>query len=138
MNVSQTLNQHVSAKGLGLVSVGDPGFILARNPDVVLAPDIAFIRSDRMPSPEPEGWWEMAPDLVVEVVSPSDTVYRVEEKTEDWLTYGCSMVVVVSDRRRTVTVHRAGQSPHILRGNEILDGEDVVPGFRLPLSEIFA
>jgi len=48
------------------------------------------------------------------------------------------MVVVVSDRRRTVTVHRTGQPPRVLRGEEVLDGEDVVPGFRLPLPEIFA
>ncbi len=138
-NVDGPLRAYVRKNRLGRVSVGDPGFILARNPDLVLGPDLAFIRTDRLPTADQlPGWWELAPDLVVEIVSPTDTHYRLEEKIDDWLTHGCRMVVVVSDRKRTVTVHRPGQSPRILRGNDVFDGEDIVPGFRLPLPEIFA
>ena len=139
LNISAALRAHVKAKGLGRVSANDPGFLLARKPDIVLAPDVAFLSAAQAPPGElPRGYWNGAPTLVVEVVSPSDTVYQVEEKVEDWLALGCAMVVVVSDKRRTVTVYRPGQSPRILRGDEILDGEDIVPGFRLPLPEIFA
>ena len=127
----------MDANNLGVVSIG-PGFILARDPDVVRAPDIAFVRAERLALIPAEGWAELAPDLAVEVVSPSDTAYQVEEKVEDFLTLGCLMVVVVSDHRRTVTVYRPGQPPQVLRGNDVFDAGEVVPGFRLPLPDIFA
>ncbi len=137
--ITQRLHTYVEARKLGIVLTGEPGFVLARQPDIVRAPDVAFVRISRVTAAgEPDGFWEGAPDLAVEVMSPHDTVYEVEEKVEDWISLGCSMVVVVSDRKRTVTVHRPAQSPRILRGTEVLDGEDVVPGFRLPLAEIFA
>ena len=97
MKFSRPLDEYVEKNGLGRVYVGDPGFVLARKPDIVLAPDVAFIRTDRLPvGPEPPGYWEGAPDLAVEVVSPGDTAYEVEEKVEEWLEKGCAMVVVVS------------------------------------------
>ena len=138
-NISTPLGIHVKANGLGRVGVGDPGFMLQRDPDLILAPDVAFLSNDRLPpGAKAEGFLPGAPDLVVEVVSPSDTADEVEGKIEDWLNMGCRMVVAVNDRRRTVTVHRPGRPPRVLRGDEVLDGEDVVPGFRLPLPEIFA
>jgi Uma2 family endonuclease len=138
-NVYSPLSAYVRANGLGRVGVGDPGFMLQRDPDLILAPDVAFLSNDRLPpGAKAEGFLPGAPDLVVEVVSPGDTADEVEEKIEDWLNMGCRMVVAVNDRRRTVTVHRPGQPPRVLRGDEVFDGEDVVSGFRLPLSEIFA
>jgi Uma2 family endonuclease len=130
---------YVETNKLGVVLSGDPGFVLARDPDIVRAPDVAFVSAARIAaSGEPTGYWEGAPDLAVEVLSPNDTVFDVEEKTNDWLTLGCRMVVLVNDRRRTVTVHRPGVPPRILHEDEVFDGEDVVPGFRLPLKQIFA
>jgi Uma2 family endonuclease len=75
--------------------------------------------------------------LVVEVVSPSDKARKVEAKAQDWIAYGCPMVLVVDARKRTVKVYRPGQAPRLLQGDDVFDGEDVVPGFHLPLSEIF-
>jgi Uma2 family endonuclease len=143
-NVYSPLSAYVRANSLGRVGVGDPGFMLQRDPDLILAPDVAFLSNDRLsPGAKAEGFLPGAPDLVVEVISPGDTADElegkvVEGKIEDWLSMGCRMVVAVNDRRRTVTVHRPGRSPRVLRGDEVLDGEDVVPGFRLPLPEIFA
>jgi Uma2 family endonuclease len=138
-NVYSPLSAYVRANGLGRVGVGDPGFMLQRDPDLILAPDVAFLSNDRLPpGAKAEGFLPGAPDLVVEVVSPGDTADEVEEKIENWLSMGCRMVVAVNDRRRTVTVHRPGQPPRVLRGEDVFDGEDVVPGFRLPLAEIFA
>lgn len=137
-NFGGPLRDYVKAHRLGSVAGGDPGCKLARDPDVVLAPDVAFVQTDRLSSVKPTGYFEGAPDLVVEVVSPSDTHFEVEEKVDDWLSLGCRMVVVVSDRKRTVTVYRSGQSPRVLRGNDVFDGDDVVPGFQLPLPDIFA
>jgi Uma2 family endonuclease len=139
MNFGTALKRYVDAKGLGVVSGGDPGFLLARHPDILRAPDVAFVSAARIAAAgEPTGYWQGAPDLAVEVLSPNDTVVDVEEKTDDWLTLGCAMVVLVNDRRRTVTIHRPGVPPRTLRGDDVFDGEEVVPGFRLPLSDIFA
>ncbi len=138
-NFAAPLAAYVRKSGLGRVSSGDPGFVLARQPDIVRAPDVCFISAARWPGMErPSGYWEGAPDLVVEVVSPGDTAYEVEEKVEDWIALGCRMVAVVNDRTRTVTVHRPGQPSRTLRGSEAFDGGDVIPGFRLSLLEIFA
>ena len=139
MNFGTPLKRHVDENGLGLVSGGDPGFLLARDPDVLRAPDVAVVSAARIAaSGKPASYWQGAPDLAVEVLSPGDTVFDVEEKTNDWLTLGCSMVVLVNDRRRTVTVHRPGAAPRVLHENDVFDGEEVVPGFRLPLAAIFA
>ena len=131
------LDEYVEGNRLGSVAIGGAGFILQRSPDFVLSPDIAFVSTDRLPSPQPEKWWEMAPDFAIEISSESDAVYPIERKIDDWIRFGCSMVVNVSDRHRTVTIYRPGQSPQILSGNDILDGGVVAPGFRLPLPEIF-
>jgi Uma2 family endonuclease len=132
------LGLYVEANQLGYVLAGDPGFLLARNPDIVLGPDVAFVRPGRLPGgTPPEGYPECAPDLAVEVVSTSDTARDVEGKAQDWLDYGCSMVVFVNARARTVKVCRPGQPPRVLQGDDIFDAEDAVPGFRLPLRDIF-
>lgn len=138
-NISVPLALHVSIKQLGDISMGDPGFVLARKPDVVLAPDIAFLTTDHLSKFEGlDGWWETVPDLVIEVMSPNDTASRVEAKAKDWVSFGCPIAVVVNDRKKAVTVHRPGQPPRTLSGDDVFDGDDVVPGFRLPLSEIVA
>jgi Uma2 family endonuclease len=137
-SICAPLGLYVEAHELGLVVAGDPGFLLARSPDIVLGPDVAFVRKGRLPGDvAPEGYPECAPDLVVEVVSPSDTARSVEAKAQDWLDYGCSMVLVVNARTLTAKVFRSGQPPRLLLGDDVFDGEDVVPGFRLPLPEIF-
>jgi Uma2 family endonuclease len=139
LNFGIPLRLYVKAKGLGRVAANDPGFILARKPDTVMAPDVAFLRTNRLPpGVDAEGYRDGAPDLAMEVVSRGDTPRDVAKKAQEWLEKGCPMVVLVNDRKRTVTVYRPGRSPRILQGEDVFDGEDVVPGFRLPLAEIFA
>jgi Uma2 family endonuclease len=136
--ISTPLSLYVEANNLGYVFAGDTGFLLARDPDIVLGPDVAFVRPNRLPDGVPaESYPQCAPDLAFEVVSPSDQARKVEEKAQDWMAYGCSMVVLVNARTRTVKVYRPGQPPRILQGDDVFDAEDVVPGFRLPLREIF-
>jgi Uma2 family endonuclease len=132
------LAQHVEGLGLGLVAGAETGFVLARNPDTVRAPDIAFVRQDRVPGTgNPRGFWDGAPDLAVEVISPSDTYSEVEEKVDDWLAAGARMVWVVNPRRCTVTVYRSRTAIAILAENDVLDGQDVVPGFTCRVGAIF-
>lgn len=139
VRITVPLGAYVLSHNLGEAFGAETGFVLARKPDTVLAPDLAFVRRDRIPSSGlPRTFWEGAPDLVVEVVSPSDTYVEVEDKVDSWLELGARLVWVVNPKRRTVTVHRPSQSPHTLTTNDTLDGEDVVPGFRLSVSTIFA
>jgi Uma2 family endonuclease len=138
--VVRHLDVFVSEQGLGIVLSSETGFTIARDPDTVRAPDAAFVRADRVPPPEARaGFAELAPDLVVEVVSPNDRATDVLAKTVEWLTAGVRTVWVVDPALRTVTVHRPDGSATVMRGDGAeLDGEDVLPGFRLRLSDLFA
>ena len=139
VNLTAPLGQHVKSHGLGVVSGAETGFRLASDPDTVRAPDAAFVRRERIPaSGLPIGFWPGAPDLAVEVLSPSDTVSEMDEKVSAWLSAGAAAVWVVNPLRRTVAIHRAGAAARILSEAETLDAGDVVPGFRLPIGELFA
>lgn len=133
-----SLGMYVRANRLGRVLTGEPGFLLTTNPDTVRAPDVAFIRRERIPSGlSRRGYFPGPPDLAVEVISPNDLYTEVDEKVAEWLEHGTRLVFVVNPRRRTVAVHRPGQRVQILGIDDALDGEDVVPGWKLPLRELF-
>jgi Uma2 family endonuclease len=136
--IGAALDTHVETHGLGEVAVGDPGFRLTTDPDTVRAPDVAFIRRERVPvGADRRGYFVGAPDLAVEVISPNDLYTEVDEKVAEWLEHGTRLVFVVNPRRRTVAVHRPEQRVQILGIDDVLDGEDVVPGWKLPLRELF-
>ena len=138
MNLSGPMHSHSKANDLGVVLLAETGFILKRDPDTVRAADTAFVRKNRIPNTGiPKAFWPGYPDLAVEVVSPGDTLYEVEEKVEAWLDAGTSLVWVVNPRRRTVTVYHSLQNISILTENDYLDGEQVLPGFRLRVGDIF-
>ena len=138
VNLTSPLGRYVQDNNLGVVCGAETGFKITINPDTVRAPDIAFVRRERIASVGiPKEYWSGAPDLAVEVVSPGDTVYEVDEKVEEWLAAGTSAVWVVNPKRRTVTVHRPQIKPLTLTENEELDGQDIVPGFRCRVAEIF-
>ena len=132
------LRAHVTAHGLGETFV-ETGFVLKRDPDVVRAPDVSFLRADRVPVDGlPDGYIDGPPDLAVEVISPSDTLYEVEDKIAQYLAAGTRLAWVVNPRRRTVAVHAPGAPVHVLGGDDTLDGGDVVPGFRCAVREFTA
>src|SRR5919109_774726 len=134
INVTTPLDQHVRAHNLGTVYAAETGFKLASNPDVVRAPDIAFIRRQRVEEVgNVEGYWPGAPDLAIEVISPSDTYTEVQEKILDWLEAGTQMVILVMPRKRTVTVYRSLTDIIMLTERDTLDGGDVVPGWKMPV-----
>ncbi|HEX7121553.1 MAG TPA: Uma2 family endonuclease [Gemmatimonadaceae bacterium] len=125
----------VHANRLGTVVVAT-GFKLADNPEMVRAPAIAFVRHDRVPRPSPWGHAELAPDLVVEVTAPDDRLAPVLAKVADWLTAGTRLVWVIDADRQAVHVYRADGSAAALGPADVLSGEDVLPGFAVPVSEI--
>ena len=136
--VDWSLGPYVAAHGLGEVATNETGFLLATNPDTVRAPDVAFVRMERLLEADPErGYYPGAPDLAVEVISPNDLYTEVDEKITEWLTHGTRMVLVVDPRRRTVAVHRPGQAVRIFGVDDTVDGEDVVPGWTLPVRNLF-
>ena len=137
--ISQLLSNFVNAKRLGVVYTGDTGFVLARHPDTVRGPDVAFLSNER--ERETEGarpYIPGAPDLAVEVVSPSDRTREVLGKVSDYLAAGSRIVWVVNPVREEVSVFRSPFAPRVLADTDLLDGEDVLPGFSVTIAEIFA
>jgi len=136
LTIATLLRAHAGRNKLGKV-LGEVGFVLSRDPDTVRAPDVAFVRRDRQPK-ERRKYFPGAPDLAVEVVSPSDRLADVDDKTQQWLDAGTPLVWVVWPVTRSVTVHRAGQAPRILHEQDAITGEDVLPGFECRVAEFFA
>ena len=139
MNIAGPLYEYAKKQHLGNVYAAETGFLLEQDPDTVRAPDAAFVRRERIEKAGPvEGYWIGAPDLAVEVLSPSDTVRGVEGKVAQWLECGARAVWVVSPKLHTVTVYRSLTEIVVLTENDTLEGGDVVPGFQIPVAEIFA
>ena len=138
-NITASVGPHVVATKLGRVYVADTGFLISTDPDTVRVPDVAFVCQKRLDGVvDVEGYWPGAPDLVVEVISPGDSYTEVEEKVLEWLEPGALMVVVVDPRKRAIKVYRSFTDIILLNEPDTLDGEDVVPGWTMPVQEVFA
>jgi Uma2 family endonuclease len=135
-NLAFRLNQHIDLTAAGALFVGDVGFTLHRDPDTVRGPDIAFVRGERVPDPIPSTFLEFAPDLVVEVLSPSDRPGEVLAKVGDWLDAGARLVWVVDPERRVARVYRHDGTEYMLDETDRLLGQDVLPGFSCTLASI--
>ena len=138
INLGTLLNIHVRPQGLGRVSCGEVLYIVRRNPDRVRAADIAFLRQDRVPSLEArQHIMEVIPDLVVEILSKSDTIEEINAKIDDWLLAGVQMLWVVDPFPTYGDDYRPGLDPVLLGERATLEGDPVVPGFRCSVAEIF-
>jgi Uma2 family endonuclease len=137
--VFKLLTDHCDAHGLGWAAPADASYqCFPDAPNKVRKPDASFISLERMPSDKkPDGHCRIAPDLAAEVISPNELYEKVEEKVEEYLTAGVRLVWVVNPPKRTVRVHRADGTITNLRETDELSGEDVVPGFRCRVSELF-
>ena len=138
LNFTTPLDQFVRANQLGAVYAAETGFKLATDPDVVRAPDAAFIRHERVEEVgQTEGFWPGAPDLAAEVVSPGDTYAEVEDKIADWLDAGTRLVIVVNPGTQTIALYYSRSDVRILTIDDVLDGGEVVPNWTLPVRDIF-
>ncbi len=125
-------------RGLGEVFGPDTGFIIRRDPDTILVPDVSFVRTDRLPPPAAwSGYGDVVPDLVVEVVSPHDRMPDIAAKIAVYLDAGVPIVWSVHPLSRSARVHRAGRETIVVGPGDVLDGGEVLPGFRLPAGDIF-
>ncbi len=139
LKIGRSLGNYVEDNELGRTYAAETGFKIAADPDTVRATDAAFVSRERLKEVgDVAGFWPGAPDLVVEVVSPGDTHAEVVEKSLAWLDAGCRMVLVAEPERKVVTVYQSREDIRILAGDEVVDGADVVPGWRLPVAGIFA
>jgi Uma2 family endonuclease len=127
----------VKEKKLGVVLV-ESGYKLAANPDTVRGPDISFLATAKIPHTGlPSGYIHNAPDLAVEIVSPSDTASIIQDKVQDYLAYGVQLVWVVYPQQHLVVVYYPDGTSRTLRDADSLSGESVIPGFTCRVSDIF-
>ena len=132
------LGSFIESKKLGVYTTSDSGVWLERDPDTVREPDVAFFSAEKSPPDERvTGYAEVAPDLVVKIVSPTDRLAAVNDKALMWLRYGVRLVWVVRPEERLIDVHRDGHPVSTLGESESLDGQDVLPGFSCPVHEVF-
>jgi Uma2 family endonuclease len=129
---------YVKQHRLGKCFAAETRFLIERNPDTAIGPDWAFIARDRLPHPAPRGFAPIVPDAVLEVRSPSDTAKEVKEKVERWLAAGVRLVWELNLKTRVLTIYRRDMEPQTLGIEDTISGEDVLPGFMLPLRSLFA
>jgi Uma2 family endonuclease len=135
--IAATLLAYVRPRGLGTVTV-ESGYVLARGPDTVRGPDVTFLAAAREPTADvAHRFYEGAPDLAVEVLSPDDRASEVAEKVDEYFAAGTRLVWVVNPKTRSVTVHTPDGIARILRESDTIDGGDVIPGFTCSVAELF-
>jgi len=132
------LYNHLEPLDIGEVFAAETGFRIASDPDTVRAPDAAFVSHERLASVEPtRAYLPLAPDLVVEVVSPNDSFSEVEAKSKQWLDAGCRLVLVADPENETLLVYQNGQQRVILKAGEVFDSGDVCQNWTLDVNDVF-
>ena len=135
--IGTLLNNFVMPKKLGMVFGSDGMFRLEAGQ--IRIPDVAFISKQRFAgrTVTPSAFWELGCDLAVEVISPSNTRREMELKLTDYFAAGVKAVWLVYPKSREVVLYTSPSNSVTLRGGELLDGGDVLPGFTVPVAEIF-
>jgi Uma2 family endonuclease len=136
MSIALAVGHFLRDNPIGRLLAAETGFVLFTNPDTVRAPDVAFVRHDRIPDPRPNGYARFAPNLAVEVLSPDDRPGEVLEKVADWLKAGTQLVWVIDPDRREARVHRTNGTVSVVNESDELDGEDVLPGLFCTLTQV--
>jgi Uma2 family endonuclease len=136
-NLNFRVAAFVHAQHLGAVFGQDTGFKIASDPDTVLAPDLAFVVQARLFLIGSRGYAPLAPDLAAEILSPDDRPAEVLAKVADWLAAGVAIVWVIDPERRTAQVYRADGSVSTVARDGSLEGEQLLPGFRCDLADLF-
>ena len=132
------IRAHIRPRRLGRVGGTDAGVLLERNPDTVREPDVFYISAERLPlEVRVNGYYEVVPDLVAEVVSPGDRPAEVHDKIQMWLRYGVRLALELNPQTRTITAHYPDGAYKVFNENDTLDGSEVLPEFACPVRDIF-
>lgn len=138
LQVAHLLKTHSDAGKLGVVFAAETGFLIETDPDTVLAPDVAFVSRSRFESIENEiRYLPLAPELVVEVLSPSDRFSQVEAKAFAWIDAGTKLVLVVNPESETIHAYRSRKQIEVFECSESIDCSTVVPGWILSVAAAF-
>ncbi len=138
VNLVVLLGMFIKPRKLGRLTASDAGVWLERDPDTVREPDIAYFSAEKMPlGTRVTGYAEVVPDLVVEVVSPNNSLREVNDKALMWLSYGARLVWVVNPDTRSVNVYLPGSVASTLKENDTLEGLDTLPGFTCTVRDVF-
>ena len=137
-SIASIIAAHIRGKDLGEGFTAEAGFVTGRDPDSVRAPDVAFVSKERLPAGRvPDGFVDAAPDLAVEVMSPSDTAAAIQAKIEEYFAAGSRLVWVVYPDSRSVTVYRSLHDIEVLHEGDELDARPVFDDFRVSVDELF-
>ncbi|MEA2582923.1 MAG: hypothetical protein QOF33_1008 [Thermomicrobiales bacterium] len=137
MTLGMHLGPFILTRKLGKI-YGDTGFRLIADRDTTLFPDVAFVRSERVPALEQEErFLHLAPDLAIEIYLPNDYPKLLQEKLREYLAAGTLVVWVLYPRSRAVHIHRPGEVEVVLGPDDMLEGGDILPGFTIRVGDLF-
>ena len=136
--IARLIDEFAEARDLGICGAAEPGFILRRSPDDVRTPGVCFVAKARIPAKGiPTTYRPFAPDLAVEVISPSDRLVDVHVKITEYFAAGARLVWVVEPETRTVHVYRSRRDVQVIGIGDELDGDEVLPSFRCAVRRLF-
>jgi Uma2 family endonuclease len=134
--IERALADFVLSRDLGEV-FGEVGYVLARDPDTVRGPDVSFVSKARLEGFDDRRFYPGAPDLAIEVLSPSNRPGETHAKVADYLAAGAKLVWVIDTDRRQVAAYRTLLAPKPIGSGEALEAQDLIPGFALPIDDLF-
>jgi Uma2 family endonuclease len=132
------LSAYVEGHPIGEVLTGEVGIYIRHDPDTIRAADIAFISQERLARCKEEGYLDVAPEIVVEVLSPNDRRGELADKIEDYFSAGVDRVWVLESKQRRILVHGARGDVQQFQVGDVLTDEARLPGFRLTIADLFA
>ena len=136
-NLGSELRAFVRQNNLGRVTGGEVGIYIRRRPDTIRAADVVFVSAERLARPV-KGFLDVAPELVVEIMSPSDRWQDIRSKLDDYFSIGVERIWIVEPDRHTVLVYRSSTDLREFGEDDVLKGEGVLEGFELPVADLFA
>jgi Uma2 family endonuclease len=137
INLIEALRAFLRRTKMGYLTGEAGGYVLATDPDTVLMPDVSYIRRDLLPDGLPDGYVQVPPDLAIEVMSPSNRIPELERKAQRYLMAGTRLVWIVRPDNQTVTVYRPDRPAIVLGLDDMIDGADVLPVFRMSVGDVF-
>jgi len=138
IELGSALRSYAKESGRGRVLGGEVGLWVKRDPDTVRAADLALISHERWAHCNPKGYLDVPPELVVEILSPGDRRGEVMEKRDEYLAMGVDLVWIVDPERRYVLAYRSPLEVERFEEGDLLTDEEILPGFSLPVSDLFS
>lgn len=138
LKLGKMLDNFVEHHQLGQIMVGEIGIYTQRDPDSVRAADVAYISNERLAQVASEGYLDVAPELIVEIISPGDRWANIEDKLDEYFAIGVRLVWLVNPKKREVLVYHAPTDVARFTADDTLSGENVLPGFEAAVADFFA